>query len=87
MPRAKRRRTRRKRVGSVSYYFHHGAWWVYYRDGRRQVRRRVGESEEAAGQLAAQVNAQLSAGAPTPFSFTPLTVAELRSRFPPWGTS
>jgi len=81
MPRAKRRRTRRKRVGSVSYYFHHGAWWVYYRDGRRQVRRRVGQSEQAAGQLAAQVNAQLPTGVPTPFSFTPLTVGELRSRF------
>lgn len=81
MPRKKRRRLRRKRVGKVSYYLHHGAWWVYYRDGERQVRRRVGESEEAADQLAAQVNAQLSAGAPTPFSFTPLTVGELRSRF------
>lgn len=73
--------SRRHRVGRVSYYHRHGSWHIYYRDGRRQVRRRAGDTEEAAAQVAAQVNAQLAVGAPTPFSFTPLTVAELRRRF------
>jgi hypothetical protein len=45
------------------------------------VRRRVGPSEEEAGLLAAQINAQLASAAPTVFSFTPLPVAELRRRF------
>lgn len=81
MSRTKRGRVQRKRVGKVSCYHHHGAWWIYYRDGRDQIRRRVGDSEEAAGQLAAQVNAQLSVGALTPFSSTPLRLGELRRRF------
>ena len=77
----RRRRPRRKRIGKVSYYFHHGAWWVYYLDGERQVRRRTGPDEQVAEQLAAQVNAQLATAAPTMFSFTPVTVPELRQEF------
>ena len=42
----------RKRVGRVSYFWHHGAWHIYYRDGRRQIRRRIGHDEEAAGRVA-----------------------------------
>jgi integrase len=79
-----RRRTskrQRRRVGKVSYYFRHGGWHIYYRDGGRQVRRRAGDTEEAAAQIAAQVNAQLSAKAPTLFAFTPLSIGELRQRF------
>ena len=82
MGRLRRRARRRKRIGRVSYYFHHGAWYVYYRDeSNRQVRRPVGDREEIAVQAASQLNAQLSAAAPTMFSFTPITVAELRRRF------
>ena len=40
MASTKRRKPRRKRVGRVSYFFHHGSWWVYYLEGQRQVRRR-----------------------------------------------
>ena len=58
MKRSRRRSTRRKRVGRVSYYLHHGSWWIYYRDGQRQVRRRVGSDEGQAEQLAARLNAQ-----------------------------
>jgi len=68
-------------VGRVSYYRHHGAWWIYYRDGERPVRRRIGDDEEATEQMAALTNAQLSAGAPTAFSFSPVSVVELRRRF------
>jgi integrase len=69
------RRPRRKRIGRVSCYLHHGAWWVYYKDGDRQVRRRTGPDEEIAEAIAAQVNAQLATAAPTMFSFTPLLPA------------
>jgi integrase len=81
MARTRRRRPRRKRVGRVSYYQHHGAWWIYYRDGDRPVRRRIGDDEAAAQQMAALTNAQLTAGAPTAFSFSPISVVELRRRF------
>ena len=76
-----KRQPRRKRIGRVSYYYHHGAWWIYYRDGKRPVRRRIGEDEAAAEQMAALTSAQLSAGAPTAFSFAPISVEELRRRF------
>ena len=77
----RKRRPQRKRVGKVSYYFHHGSWWVYYLDGQRQVRRRTGPDEQVAEQLAAQLNAQLTTAAPTMFSFSPLAVPELSRQF------
>jgi integrase len=72
------RKPTRRRVGQVSYYFHHGSWYVYYRQGVRQIRRKVGQSQELAAQTAAQVNAQLAVAAPTLFSFAPLPVSDLR---------
>jgi len=56
MVRARKRKPRRRRIGRVSYFPHHGAWYVYYRDGQRPVRHRVGDSEELAAQVAAEVN-------------------------------
>lgn len=76
----RRRKRRRRRVGRVSYYLHHGAWFIYYREGDRQIRRRVADTEEAAEQIAAQTNAQLTGGGPTAFTFEPIAVAELRRR-------
>lgn len=81
MGRPRRRSRRRKRVGRVSYYQHHGGWYIYYREGGQPVRKRVADTEEAAAQLAAQVNAQLSTGAATLFAFQPVTVPELRRRY------
>ena len=81
MGRSRKRPRRRKRVGRVSYYQHHGGWHLYYQQDGEAVRKRVADSEEAAAQLAAQVNAQLSSGAPTLFSFEPVAVPELRRRF------
>ncbi len=79
---AKRRRSpQRKRVGRVSYYQHHGAWYLYYRDGQRPVRQRVADDEATAAQIAAQVNAQLASSAPTTFSFQSITIEELRRCF------
>jgi integrase len=65
----------------VSLYFHHGAWWLYYRQDGSPVRRKAGGSRAEAEQLAAQVNAQLATGAPTLFAFTPVGVPELRRQF------
>ena len=41
----RRRRAARKRVGRVSYFLHHGSWYVYYRSGTRPVRVRIGQNE------------------------------------------
>jgi integrase len=81
MPRRESPRPARKRVGRVSYYLHHGAWHLYYREGDRQVRRRVADTEEDAARIAAQVNAQLHVASPTLLAFTPITIPELRRRF------
>lgn len=81
MARLRKRPPRRGREGHVSYYPHHGGWCIYYRDGAQVVRRRVADDEQGARQAAAQINAQLAASAPTFFSFTPVTVCELRRRF------
>jgi hypothetical protein len=68
-------------VGRVSLFFHHGTWWLYYRQHGQQVRRRAAVTEGEAEQVAAQVNAQLATGAPTLVAFTPATVPHLRQQF------
>jgi integrase len=60
MARSQRQSTR-LRVGRVSLYLHHGALWIYYRDGGKPVRRKVNGSVADGERLAAQVNAQLAA--------------------------
>jgi integrase len=77
----RRKRATRKRVGRVSYYQHHGSWYLYYREGAELVRRRIGLLEAEAAQLAAEVNAQLSAGSRSFLSFVPVTIGELRRSF------
>ena len=62
-------------------YFHHAAWWIYYRQDDRPIRRRIDPDRDAAERVAAEINAQLSAAAPTMFAFTPWTAAELRTAF------
>jgi len=82
MSRRRKRAAGRRRVGRVSYYSHHGSWYLYYRDGSNPKRVRIGPSEAEAARLAAERNAELAGGriatAPT---FEPITVAELRRRF------
>jgi integrase len=70
----KRSRSSRIRIGKVSAYLHHGAWWIYYREHGRQVRRRVALDREDAQRIAAQVNAQVMSAAPTPSSFEPIPI-------------
>ena len=79
--RSSRRDRARFRVGRVSADLYHGAWWIYFRENDRPVRRRVAETREAAERIAAEVNAQLSAATSTTFVFTPLTVGDLRDEF------
>ncbi|MBM4073123.1 MAG: hypothetical protein FJ271_29995 [Planctomycetes bacterium] len=77
----RKRGSDRIRVGKVTLYLHHGAWWIYFSDGTKRIRRKVGESQKEAEIVAAQTNLQLTQGAPTAFSFEPVSVAELRKRF------
>jgi integrase len=79
---ARRRRARdRARIGKVSVYTHHGAWWVYYREAGRPVRKKISGDRGEAVQVAAQVNAQLVSNAPTLLSFQPVTVPDLRAQY------
>jgi hypothetical protein len=77
----KRASSPRFRVGRVSVYLHHGAWWAYYRDNGQQVRRKIAATRTDADQVAAQVNAQLANGEPTLLAFTPMGLPELRQQF------
>jgi integrase len=73
--------SRRKRIGRVSVYAHHGTWWIYYREAGQAVRKKIGADKGEAERVAAQVNAQLAQGAPSLLSFTPIGVPELRRQF------
>ena len=81
MSRRKRGSSPRFRVGKVSGYLHHGAWWLYYREEGKQVRRKVARTRDEAEQIAAQVNAQVASGSPTLLSFSPVSVSQLRQQF------
>ena len=81
MGNSRKRKTRRGRIGKVSYFVHHGAWYVYYREHGVPIRRRVGEDQQAAKRAAAQINAQLATAAPTLFAFEPIEIPELQQSF------
>lgn len=81
MGKVRRRKPRRRRIGRVSIYMHHGRWWAYYREHGRPVRKAVADDEDAAATIAAQINLELTATVPTLFSFRPLSVAELQRTF------
>lgn len=36
----------RIRVGKVTLYLYHGAWWIYFSEGSKRIRRKVGESKK-----------------------------------------
>lgn len=80
MPRRKVK-SRRKRIGRVSYYFHHHAWYLYYRERGRPVRRRVADSEAVAERIAAEVNSKPVNQQETSFEFSPVEITDLRQRF------
>jgi len=77
----KRSRSARFRVGKVTGYLHHGAWWLYYREDGKTARRKVALNRDDAEKLAAQINGQAAAGTPTLLSFDSIGVGELRKQF------
>jgi integrase len=77
----KRSPSPRFRIGKVSVYMHHGAWWLYYREDGKPKRNKVAQNSEDAKRIAAQINAQLTNGSPTLLSFEPISVADLRQHF------
>jgi integrase len=54
---------------------------LYYRHQGQQVRRKISANRQEAEQVAAQVNAQFAAGAPTQLAFKPVGVGERRQQF------
>ncbi len=71
----------RVRVGKVSLYQHHGAWWTYYREGGIGRRKRIGPDRDVADRIAAELNAQLATETPSLFSYTPVSLPELAKRW------
>ena len=65
-------RSGRLRIGAVTLYVHHGAWWISYREGSERFRRRVGTAEAEAVAVASAVNAQMAAGQQSMFAFQPV---------------
>jgi hypothetical protein len=68
------------RIGKVHAYLRGRIWYLCYHENGRRRRPRVGPDRHAARQLAAQVNAQLEAGAPAALSFEAVGVRERRRR-------
>jgi integrase len=65
----------------VSAFFHHGAWWCYFREAGRPIRRKVAADRQRAEQVVAQLNAQLATAAPTFLAFSPIAIPDLRREF------
>jgi integrase len=69
------------RVGRVRADLRGSVWYLTYHEDGRRHRPRVGPDRDAVRQMAAEINSQLEAGAPSALSFEPLTIAELRDRW------
>jgi integrase len=82
----------RQRFGRVSVFYHHGAFYLYYRQGRRAQRQRIGRNAAAAECQACLLNAALlaeEAGVPIAAEVTrlfggpPLAAPMVRPTLPP----
>src|SRR5438067_2450794 len=69
------------RVGKVRGYLRGQVWYLFYPEHGRRRRPRVGPDQDAARQVAAQINGQLAVGAPAALSFEPISIPELRKRW------
>jgi site-specific recombinase XerD len=69
------------RVGKVTGYLRGSVWYLRYVENAKRRQVRGGSDKSAVRQLAAQVNAQLAAGAPAVTSFESISVEELRRRW------
>jgi integrase len=73
----RRRSSRNVHVGLVTVFFRGASWHIYYREGGRPKRVRIGHDLDEAKRHAAEVNAQISHGLPSAFGFERLSVVEL----------
>jgi integrase len=69
------------RIGKVTGYLRGSVWYLSYFENGRRRRPRAGHDLSAARQFAARVNDQLESGAPSAFSFEPISVSSLRDRW------
>ena len=76
--RDRRRSTRNIHVGRVSVFFRGASWYVYYREGGKAKRVRIGPDKAEAERRAAEINAQLAHGLPSAYGFERIAVLELR---------
>ncbi len=79
--RKRRPRSRRVRIGHVSVYEHHGAFWIYFREKGKPQRRCLGKDLDEARAVAAQVNAQLATRQRTQYAFDAVSAAEMVRRW------
>lgn len=70
------------RVGRVKGFLRGSAWYLCYHENGQRRRPRIGPQQDAARLLAAQTNAQLESGAATAMSFEPISIPDLRQRWP-----
>jgi len=70
-----------QRIGRVTVYKRGKAYYLYYRDRGRSVRRRVDGNIATARVMASKVAAAVEEGSPSPFGFTRVAVDELLNGF------
>lgn len=71
------RDTRIERIGRVTIYKRAKAYYLYYRERGRTMRRKVEGNLAIARALASKTTAALAEGSPSPFGFARVTIAEL----------
>jgi len=69
------------RVGKVRAFMRGRVWYLYYHEHGKRYQPRVGPDKDQARQMAAEINAQLEAGAPSALGFEPISIPELRQRW------
>lgn len=69
------------RIGKVSLYQHHGAWWIYYRERKRPIRQRVSADRSRAEQIASEIHLRLQQGQMAPVLIEECSSSEITSRF------
>ena len=69
------------RVGRVRAFLRGRVWYLCYRENNKRHQPRVGPDRQLANQMAAEINSQLEAGAPSALGFEPITISDLRDRW------
>ena len=70
-----------QRIGRVTVYKRGTSYYLYYREGKKSVRRKVDGNLATARAAAAKVSASLEEGSPSPFGFARRSVDEVISGF------